>query len=202
MKLIIFPLIFLIIFAFMSMMGVGTADWNPTGEFGGFQQAAGGWYDANAHLVAYANGSYAGEYGNLTFPITAGSAGPWNSLPLWKNTTSQYNVYDEFGERITSAGGIATDFSVAGAIGLMGIVIGGVVLAGVVGTRIFGSGVSEEAVSAIWKTTVLIAVWGVFSVLSLNFIAGASFLGPFFWLFLTFIYTMGIINQVGHPGED
>lgn len=202
MKLLLFPLIFLIVFAFLSMLGVGTGTWQTTGNFGGFQQAAGGWYDANAHLVAHANGSYAGEYGNLTYPITAGSAGPWNSLPIWKNATSSYNVFDENGERISAAGGQVTDFNVAGAIGLMGIVIGGIILAGVAGSRIFGSGVSEESVSAIWKGTVLIAVWGVFSVLSLNFIAGASFLGPFFWLFLTFIYTMGIINQVGHPGED
>lgn len=185
----------------LSWTGIGTVDLTVADTLEGYSGAANGWFDADDHLVAYPNGSYAGEYGNITYPITAGSTGPWNTIPIWKNASGSYNVFDDTGERMMPDQA-NIEFDIATSLGLIALVAAGIILATVVGTRILGSGVSEESVSAIWKGTLLLTVWGVFSVLSMTMITSIALLGPFFYLFLTIVYCLGVINQVGHPGED
>lgn len=183
-------------------MGLEFDTWSAEGTLEGFS-AANGYYDGNDHLVAYANGSYSGEYGVINHPITAGSAGPWNDIPLWDNGT-QYNVYTDTGERMLPEQQ-TIEFNLASSLGLIAIVAGGIVLAGFIGTRILGStagGGNDESASAIWKGTVLLTIWGIFSVTALGMITQVPYLGPFFYMFLTVIYCLGVINQVGHPGED
>lgn len=187
----------------LSWMGVGTTQPDVTHTLSGYSGAANGWYDSTDHLVMYPNGTAvnATENGRLSFPITAGSAGPWNTIPLYTNSSGSYNVYDATGERMMPDQ-TAFTFDIATSLGIIAIVAAGIILASIVGTRILGSGVSEESVSAIWKGTLLLSVWGVFSVAALGMITQVVLVGPFFYLFLTIIYCLGVINQVGHPGED
>lgn len=203
MKLLIFPLIFLIAFSMLSWAGIGKVELTVDNTLEGFSGAANGWFDSTDHLVMYPNGTVvdATEGGRLSFPITAGSAGPWNTIPLYTNSSGTYNVFDATGERMMPDQQ-TIEFDIASSLGLVALIAAGIILAAVVGTRILGSGVSEESVSAIWKGTLLLAVWSVFSVLSMSMITAATILGPFFYLFLTIIYCLGVINQVGHPGED
>lgn len=185
----------------LSWMGGSSLTLTSTYQLSGYSGAVNGWYDSNDHLVAYGNGTYAGEYGNITTPITPGSTGPWNTIPIWKNASGSYNVYDSTGQRMLP-NQLNTQFDIATSLGLIALIAAGIILAAVVGTRILGSGVSEESVSAVWKGTMLLTVWGIFSVLSMGMITQIALLGPFFYLFLTIIYCLGVINQVGHPGED
>lgn len=204
MKLLIFPLIFLVIFTMLSWMGVGAVPTsNISGTLTGYSGAANGWFDSTDHLVAYPNGTAAGEAGNITFPVqyAAGSAGPWKAVPFWTNSSGNFNVYDATGQRILPQEQQIT-FDIASSLGLIAIIGAGIILAAVVGTRILGSGVSEESVSAIWKGTLLLTIWAVFSVTAMGMIAQVAWLGPFFYLFLTILYCLGVVNQVGHPGED
>lgn len=192
MKLLLFPLIFLVIFAFLSQLGVGSTTWEESYSLD--LELLTGYMDANDHLVCYSNFTAAGEAGHLDF-VNSGQL----NIPYWNNGTRYLAHKVANGVTLDPA---TLEFNMGTSLGLIGLVIALIAVATVAGLKIFGSGVSDESVSMIVKGTALIAVWGIFSALSLNMIAGASFLGPFFWLFLTFIYTMGIINQVGHPGED
>lgn len=143
----------------------------------------------------------AAENGKITFPVTAGSAGPWNTIPFYTNATNTYAVYDAAGQRMMKDS-TEISFDLGTSLGLIALVGGGIILACIVGARFLSWGQSEESVSAVWKGTLLLSVWGVFSVLSLSMITGIPLLGPFFYMFLTVLYCMGVINQVGHPGED
>lgn len=132
----------------------------------------------------------------------------------WQNSTGQYYLYydnsgsnakwvlyKDFG-KIYQQTAASSSFDISSSIGLIGLVVGLMALAAVVGIRVLGTGVSEESVSAILKGTALLAIWGIFSVLALALLIQIPMLGPVFYFVLTIIYTLGIINQIGHPGDD
>lgn len=159
-----------------------------------------GWYDVNGHMVAYINLTVTNSAENGRFqlvPSPSNTAGPYRYI----NSTDSYATYDQ------NNGTMSTDlwqggFSLTSAIGLMAI-IGAVMAIGVIaGIHFFGTGLADESVSLIIKGSALVTVWLVFSAISLALITSIPLLGPIFYFFLTIVYTLGIINQVGHPGED
>lgn len=184
-------------------MGVSELTWGTDFELGTFAGAENGYYDSTDHLVAYANGTYVDDYGNITTPITQGGAGIWNNIPIWKNASGSFNVYSDTGERLApDATAAQVSFSLSSSLGLIAVVVGVIILATVAGMRIVSSGESDVSVSAIVKGSVYISLWAVFSVTSLAMMMQIPLIGGIFYFFLTAIYTMGIINQIGSPGDE
>lgn len=121
-------------------------------------------------------------------------------LAGWKFAAQTYPIYD------TNTGAdynrYSAGFDVGGSIGLIAIVIAFIVVATIAGIRFFGAGESEFSVETIVKAGALIAIWTVFSFASVVMITAVPLLGPIFYFFLTAVYTLGIVNAVGHPGEE
>lgn len=194
MKLIIFPLLFLIVFAVLAQSGLGM----PTGEVGDKYQVqeTGLWYDADGHAVTYANFTKYGEDGH----VEAGSVGGiW--MRLWKNVSGSYQMFNtNTGVNVAYNPQLTFDsFSSLGVIGLISCLI---VAGAVIGTKIFGIGLGEESLSLVIKGSFFIVLWASLSVFSMPLIIALPLLGVLFYFFLTVIYGLGVINQVGHPGED
>lgn len=194
-KLLIFPLLFLIVFTFLGAIGLSSETWDSTHDFS--YGADAGWYDADGTLVAYENYTYAvADGGHIAYV---------GGVPYWQNSTGSFLIYPNDSASTTQSNGFTYEVDLSTTIGLIAVVSGGILLAGFIGTRILGStigGGNDESASAIWKGTVLLVVWSIFSITGLNMITGVPLFGPFFYMFLTIIYCLGVINQVGHPGED
>lgn len=192
MKLLTIPLIFLIILGLMSMMGLGTVEYqSDTVLFHGTE----GWFDANGKQVAYENYTRAD-------PADDGRVWWVGGVPIWHNSTGDYQMWTASDQ--TNESGIETiTVDVGSSLGFIGLVFGVMALATIAGLQVLGSGISDESVSAIVKGSALITLWGFFSAMSLALILTIPYsLGAIFYFFLTGIYTLGIINQIGHPGSD
>lgn len=200
MKLIIFPLLFLVAFSVMSQLGMSELGWGENQTMTGYGGTENGFYDSTDHLVAYANRTAAGEDGEITHPITS-SSGPWNDIPIWQNVTGSYNVYTDEGERLLPTQ-TAITFDMGTSLGLIAVIVGAIILATIAGLRIMGSGTSDVSVSAILKGTVFISIWAVFSILSLGMITAVPMVGPVFYFFITILYTLGIVNNIGGATQE
>lgn len=191
MKLLIFPLLFLIVFAFLSQLGMTTASWETNHELLE-PESADGFFDANGVMVCYENKTATGEAGTFV----TGFGYPVTKNYYWTNTSGTYPI--TYQTQATAGIGFALNSS----LGLIALIVGLVVVATIAGLKIFGNGISDISVDAILKGTALVTIWGVFSVLSIAMITEVPLFGPFFYMFLTIIYCLGVVNQMGHPGED
>lgn len=210
MKLIVFPLSILILLSLLSMTGIGDVTLGDPSV--SLDVVSAKYYDSAGVAKVYVSnltcvtgdpyfklhnvGGYA-EFSNTTegwFGVVVG-------YPLYYDNGASYRVkYEDLGKTLQgSLGGI----DIGSSIGFLALVIGVMALAAIVGLRVLGSGISEESVSAILKGGAFLAIWAVFSVLALDLItvAGDLFL-PIVYFVLTAVYTLGIINQIGHPGDD
>lgn len=150
-----------------------------------------GFYDDTGHLVAYQNQTVYDDAGTIHMLKTIVNTGPWNNIVVWDNGT-QYPVFDNMGENIIAKeSGTFELFSSEGLIAIIAVVgvIGGVV-------SVFAG---DLGASLAFKGGVLVAIWGVFSVINLTLITAVPLIGPILYLGLTVMYAMGIINQVGNP---
>lgn len=204
MKLILFPLGCLILLSLLSMTGLGdtllgdiTLEGDPSETL---------YYDEGGHGVVYANGTAAGEAGSIVtlygFPYAY-----WSNATLmyyqlyWDNGGERNILAEDIGKTEASASGLV--FSSQNAIGLIILITGLLILAGVVGIRILGSGISDISVGTIILGTSYLAIWGVFSVLSLDLVvAGGDLIMPIAYFVLTAIYCVGIVGQIGGNGND
>ena len=58
------------------------------------------------------------------------------------------------------------------------------------------------AAGAIIKGSALVTLWAVVSAMSYSLILIVPVYGPIIYFFLTFFYTLGMINSIGHPSGD
>lgn len=172
-------------------MGIGTTAWEANNELLA-PESTDGYYDANGHQVCFENKTAKGEAGMFII----GFGFPVVKEYYWKNSSGTYAITYQ----TQTIGGIG--FALNSSLGLIALVVGLVVVATIAGLKIFGNGISDISVDAILKGTALVTIWGVFSVLSIVMITGVPLFGPFFYMFLTVIYCLGVVNQMGHPGED
>lgn len=192
MKLLLFPLFIMFLVAMLSTAGLGQSVegeqtiytlGNPTAGF----------FDTNGHQVAYSNQTPYGEAGTLQLYNAAGqNSGPWSNLVHWINSTGNYIVQDAWGESLMEKdNGEFNLFTVEGLIAIIAAValVGGVV-------SVFAG---DLGASLAFKGGVLVAIWAVFSLINMNLITQVPLIGPIFYLGLTVMYAMGIINQVGSP---
>lgn len=202
MKLIVVPLMFLVCFALLSMLGMGQS---LTTEGITNYYGAVGYFDVDNHQVADVNGTYVGEYGRIAYITTVGGS----NIDVWQNATSGYDsgagngyevsILDANLENVEASGFTFEISSSLGLIALVGVLIAFATLAGL---KFMGFGLGELAQSAVFKGTAYIAVWGVFSLLALTLITSIPVFGPVFYLFLTILYALGVINQIGSPGDE
>lgn len=190
MKLLLFPLMIMFIVAMLSTAGLGSSlegeqDIYLLGD------ASQGYFDSTGHQVAYANQSDYDEAGDIHMMETATASGPWNNIVVWDNGT-QYPIFDAYGENmIQKDNGSFNLYTTEGLIAIIAVVA---IIGGVVG--VFAG---DLGASLAFKGGVLAAIWGIFSVINLTLITSIPLIGPIFYVGLTVMYAMGIINQVGSP---
>lgn len=80
--------------------------------------------------------------------------------------------------------------------GSIAIIIALVSIAVVVGLQIFGSGISEQSVRTIIVIIGYASIWGIFSSLSLNLIVSIETFGVLIYLFITILYTIGVMEKI------
>lgn len=196
MKLILFPLTVLVALSFLSVLGLGSSEYQDnivygTGQFNGY-------FDANGHQAAYDNQTAFDEAG-IVDRVTIGTSGPWSTLRYWRNATGSYQIWT------TPNGTDETDsqisFNMSSSVGLIAIIIAVMAATTIAGIKFFGSGITNA--QQIFTVTVLLTIWGVFSIVSLGLIATIPLgLGLGFYFFLTLMYSIGIVNAAGGNGGD
>lgn len=208
MKLILFPLIVLLLFAFLSMFGLGSSDLQ---EFSGslYDRGIGaggydGWYDSTGHMVVFNNGTPAGENGRFK-----ASTGGYFFQPAQENSFHWYNgtfPFDEEWDIFNTPNGVNsiayadTSFSVNDSLGLIVLVGAVMALATIAGVRVMGSGVSDTSVSTLVIGSALITLWLVFSIMAMPLITQIPLFGNLFYFGITLLYTVGIISRIGGSG--
>lgn len=213
MKLIVFPLSILVLFSLLSLTGLGSGILGGMTIGGDTTNAV--YYDSAGRSVVYVSNltavsdTYLEVMPFYVFPDTWAAftnstleVAHWSPYFLYYDNGAERPVkYEDLGK--TDSGVALSNISISSSLGIVALVIGIMALAAVVGLRIVGSGVSEESVSAIVKGSAFLALWAIFSVLSMDLIVlGADIFLPIVYFVLTLIYTLGVINQIGHPGDD
>lgn len=192
MKLLLFPLFIMFLVSMLSTSGLGSS-MQSTHNIYLLGDPTQGYFDSNGHMVAYANKTAYDDTGTLKVVTAPGNWGELDTRLKWDNGTGTlYVVTDYTGSTILQKhGGTFELFSNEGLIAIIAVVgvIGGVV-------SIFAG---DLGASLAFKGGVLVAIWGVFSVINLTLITAVPLVGPVFYLGLTVMYAMGIINQVGSP---
>lgn len=155
----------------------------------------GDWLDQGGHAVCTYNGTALGEAGTL---IAGSGEGDWS---YWDNGTTVfgmpvlYNVNQE--QRLAE---FDFGFMVTGIFGFLGIIAGIMVMASIIGLRVLGIGISEMSVSTLVKGTAYLSLFLLCSAGSAYSIWEIPYFGSTFYLLLTLLYTLGMIDKMGHVG--
>lgn len=214
MKLIILPLAFLAIMALFAQLGLAEYALDPyiNQNFDSEWTApSDGTFDLSGHKLLDENGFRTGEFGlcfiegnqmywlnatNAASAIGIGGVDPFSrdkTYPCFQLATGEQIVFSQ-----------AADLNVSisdGSLMMIAIIVGLIVLAAVAGLKVFGSGISEVSVATIVKGTGFIAIWGILSLAAIGLITGVPIFGIAFYFFLTLLYTVGIMGQIG-GGSD
>lgn len=206
MKLIIVPLLFLFVFAAISQLGFGSmatsADAVLNTGNGHGNSGYPSWYDENGHELCDENMSAVGEAGNLTWVTIGYPIQLQDYVWKWQNSTGSYTAFNTpNNENVKPT--VSTQFNWSGSLGLIGMVLVVMGLATLAGIRFLGIGEGDFSVSTLVKGSAYLTLWGILSVLGYALIVQVPMsFGVAFYFFLTFLYTLGMINQFGSPGSD
>lgn len=223
MKLILLPLAVLLLIGVLSMLGLGL---NPA-SFGQnynlydkttSKLSDGSYlylYDVYGNAVCYANGTT--NLGASGFIIR----NDYTQNAMWKNGSinSVYPLYhDQSGlepvkyTEVTSPIGFSSAnglnngsevFSLGSSLGfiaIVGLLMGLAIIAGI---HIFGSGLPDISIDMLIKGTFFLTLWAIISLSAYGLILQGGFYLYLIYFVLTLVYTVGVINSVGHPqGTD
>jgi hypothetical protein len=205
-KLLYLPLLILIMIAFISIVSFGTSGF----DYVSLNQAwsTDKYYDVYGRELCYSNLTSINEQGSI---INDGFF--HGDTASWYNGTMgiqgfYYPTYPMYTEPTGTTRLLFSDVGKAGnvnialttTLGFIAIVIGITALVLIVGLHILGSGISEISVDAIYKSTAYLAIWGVLSAISyVQIVSIPMNFGMYLYLGLTVMYTLGIVNSVGHP---
>jgi len=200
-SLIFVPLTVLIALALINQAGLGQGQLGGVYIGGNPENAV--YYDESGHALCYIS--------NLTSIGETGTIYDVQGVAFWVNSTNflgqPTNLYFMFYDNAASqallfkdvgksnTGGIGS-ISISSSLGVIALIIGLVALVIIAGIRIFSSGTSETGVSALWLSTGLMSIWGIFSLIALDLVILIE-LGPILYIVLTIAYCIGIILQVG-----
>lgn len=189
MKLILFPLVFLVVFAVLGQLGLGTFETEIDSDIA----VVGDWYDQLGHLVCYQNLTAAGEAGTFRTVTTIGGV----TEHQWVNETDEYPIGQYNGEG--ALGEASFEFDAFGSVALIALVTFLIAIGTIAGISIFGSGLGDTSISLLVKGTAFLSIWGIFSVMAFGMITAVPLIGVLFYFFLTVLYCVGVVNQVGSP---
>lgn len=207
-KLLVFPLTVLMVVGLFSTLGLGQSPVSPERWAAGRVGYGGGedesWYDSTDHLVAYANGSAAGEAGIIGHgwsPNNATNQFYWLNKTMagldytyWVRNT-QYQIWQGVdGDEISAW---YRNFGTNTALGFIAIVSVIMALGAVIGLKIFGFGIGETSTKVILLGSALIGIWSLFSFMAYDLILSIPMFGWIFYMILTLMYLMGIVVQIG-----
>lgn len=159
-------------------------------------------YGADGDPICYQNGTAYFEDDDGYLYMQEGLV--MNTL-YWKNSTNQYFLYTKDGTSGELRNPIREDeqsFDMLTGLGFIAVIAAIMFIVSFVGMRIFGGGLSDVSVSTIVKGTLLITMWGVFSVMSYTALGEIpAYLGGVFYFILTVMYAVGIVQQIGGGGS-
>lgn len=192
MKLLLFPLVIMFIVSMLSTAGLG-ADLSDEQNIYYIGDPTGGFFDSTGHMVAYTNKTSYDDTGVMKVVTGAGTWGELDTRLKWDNGSGTlYVVYDYTGSSILQKHG--GSFNLFSSDGLIAVIAAVAVIGGVV--SVFAG---DLGASLAFKGGVLVAIWAVFSLINMTLLTKIPLVGPIFYLGLTVMYAMGIINQVGSP---
>lgn len=119
--------------------------------------------------------------------------------PSGNSTNNEPILWDDFDARRTNSAtqgllSITGDFGTS--LGLIAIVISLCIAVAIIGIRIAGSGESETAQKVIIISSAFIALWSIFSILSLNLLVLIPYgFGAILYFGLTLSYVIGIVMR-------
>lgn len=219
-KLIVFPLVLLIFLGCLNTLGLHNDMTGDGVQYGGifaFGAGGNGWWDESGHKVCDVNFTAVGEDGVAVRATDGGYAWinntgtvEWirdgamayddglytSSVGNWWAMGQYYTIFNNSSGANTAF--FLQGFSIYSSLGILAIVILIIGVALVVGLHFLGSGESETGVMTIIKGGSYLGLWGCFSVVAGGLIGSIPILGALFWLFLTLVYTLGVVSSIGH----
>jgi hypothetical protein len=116
------------------------------------------------------------------FSVVAGSN--WNELSSEGLSSSATSLGSEYAFQIDE---------LTGAIAIIVIIVS---IATLVGIRVVGSGLSDQSIKTITIGITYIGIWALFSVFSMPLIIMIEVFGTFLYIFLTIMYTIGVVQKI------
>lgn len=180
---------------------------NPMAYFGNFSSYNGesyGWWtfknvDAldnipdNVYYMLYDNntGWFWDRQGYYAYYTPDGESSSTNAIPM---SSAEYEEFGNAWLNENAGWNINADFS--NSYGVIALAIAVLVIAGIVGFNFLGSGENTVGSKFILTGISLLAIWGVFSVISLLMLAEVPYgLGSIFYFGLTTVYCLGIFMK-------
>lgn len=198
MKLILFPLALMLVLGLLSGMGLGSEGALQSTYYTTVSGAevTNGFYDERGHQVAYANGTFYGEEGEIAYAPIQGGAGVWTQTPFWHNNSGYYNIYST--PAAAAANRVAkintNEWTLESSFGFIALVVAICTFGGIIGFRFLGSGENETSTKLIIVGGFLLILWSVLSVIGLPLIMLVPF-GGMFYIILTLIYSVGVVQN-------
>lgn len=72
-----------------------------------------------------------------------------------------------------------------------------IIVAVIVGLNILGSGMTDFGGRALYKSLMFMGIWTLFTTLSSEMFFSIPLLGIFLYFFITFVYGLGIVEEIG-----
>jgi len=184
---------------------------------------SGVYYDSAGVAKCYFNGTAIHESGQIigTVAILGKSYANWanasstrigifswiNTFPLYSDAYGQNRlIWGNLQQQGINQGGNGSSQTSIGwedITGLLAFVVALSAIIVVASIHFFGSGISDFALSVMYKVAAYMGSWGVFSALAYGCFAIIPFpYNCFLWFVLTIMLCFGIFNSVGHPSGD
>lgn len=202
-KLILFPLACIVLLSFLSMTGLGDSVIGHLTFSGDPSETL--YYDSGGHGLVYANGTVFGESGIVSDSIVYGAVWDNGSIVVYEMFWDQYGLepleFEDYGQAEPSITGV--DLDVLDSFGLLALIVGVMAVGVIAGLRVLGTGVSDVSVATIIFGTAYLAVWAVFSVLSLGLLDLANnMIVSLIYFTLSIMYAVGVVQQINGAGLD
>lgn len=81
--------------------------------------------------------------------------------------------------------------------GILAFIVAMIAVGALIGINVVGSGLSDTSVMIVYKSVAFFGLWGLISVFSFGGINAIPLVGWFLYFVLTFVYGLGVFQQIG-----
>lgn len=120
-----------------------------------------------------------------------------DTIDMSEIDSMQLNGTDTGGADLTV--GESQEFDMWGLEGALLILIIAIAIGTVAGIKVLGSGLSDESVHILFSSTVFLGLWGVLSIVSIDFMFSVIYT-VMLWLVLTIMYVIGVTISINGTG--